>query len=61
MRQTSKYLFAVTALALFAAVCTVSFGGNEEKPKDFKVHPIGPLGQQDLAWTHTETTTSLQW
>jgi len=28
-------------MALIAAVCTISFGGSEEKPKEFKVYPIG--------------------
>ncbi len=41
MRQISTCLLAATTLALLAAVCTVSFGGGEEKPKEFKVYPIG--------------------
>ena len=41
MRQTSTTLFSVISLAFLAAICTVSLGDDEEKPKEFKVHPIG--------------------
>ena len=47
MRQTTKSVFAVTVLALLAAACTVSLGGDEEKQPEFKVHPIGYVRQVD--------------
>lgn len=47
MRQITKYLFAAATLALLATVCTVSIGGDEQKPTEFKVHPIGYVRQMD--------------
>jgi tRNA-Thr(GGU) m(6)t(6)A37 methyltransferase TsaA len=41
MRQISTILLAVVPLTALAAICTLSFGADEEKPKEFKVHPIG--------------------
>ena len=51
MRQTSTILLAIATLALFAAVCTVSFGGDEKKSKEFKVHPIGYVRKTDARTT----------
>jgi tRNA (adenine37-N6)-methyltransferase len=45
MRQITKYVFAVTTLALLAAVCTVSIGDDDEKSREFKVRPIGYVRQ----------------
>ncbi len=40
MRPTSTCLLAITSLVLLV-VGTASFGDDEQKPKDFKVHSIG--------------------
>jgi tRNA-Thr(GGU) m(6)t(6)A37 methyltransferase TsaA len=41
MRRIWTILFAAVPLALFAAICNLSFGVDEAGPKEFKVHPIG--------------------
>ncbi len=47
MRQITKYVFAVTTLALLAAVCTVSIGDDDEESGEFTVRPIGYVRQVD--------------
>lgn len=47
MRQITERLSAVIPMALVAAVCAVSLGGSEEKPKEFKVYPIGYVKKAD--------------
>ena len=47
MRHPSTILLTMTTLAFVAAVCTMSFGGDENRPKEFKVHPIGYVKKTD--------------
>ena len=41
MRHILTILLSMAPLALLAAVCAESLGGDKEKPKEFKVYPIG--------------------
>jgi tRNA-Thr(GGU) m(6)t(6)A37 methyltransferase TsaA len=41
MRHASPILFSTTSIAVAIVICTVSFGADEAKHKEFKVHPIG--------------------
>jgi tRNA-Thr(GGU) m(6)t(6)A37 methyltransferase TsaA len=47
MRQILTILLAVVPLTALAAVCSLSLGADEEKPKEFKVHPIGYVRKTD--------------
>lgn len=50
MRQISTLVLAgllITLITLFATVCPLSFGADEEKPKEFKVTPIGYIKKPD--------------
>ncbi len=47
MQQSSSPLFSVVFLAFLAAACTVSLGDEEEKAKEFIVHPIGYVRKAD--------------
>ncbi len=41
MRPLSTYLMVSATLVLLATAYTVSFGGDEKKPKEFRMTPIG--------------------
>ncbi len=41
MQRVWTYLVSLIPMAVIAAVCTISSGGGEEKPREFKVYPIG--------------------
>ena len=47
MRHASPILFSAIPIAVVIFVCTASFGDDEEKPREFKVHPIGYVRKTD--------------
>ncbi len=48
MPQFPRYALAIPAVLLFATFCVMAFGGGgEQKPREFKVYPIGYVRKVD--------------
>ncbi|MDD4270101.1 MAG: SAM-dependent methyltransferase [Pirellulales bacterium] len=48
MPQFPRYAFAIPTVLLLATLCVMAFGGGgEQKPREFKVYPIGYVRKVD--------------